>query len=761
MTPKITVVIGTFNRPRVVNNLLNQLKNIPSIEVIVIDQSDKKIYTELKKNFPKKPNFALHHLANPSGVEFLNLGWQKAKAPIVLYLDDDVEITEQTISAHLRAYENPNAKAVAGRVINDNEQVKEKEPLVGKIQWFGAVIHKNFSSKVKTDSEFPYGCNMSYRKTALEEIGGFDAGLQPPQSYNEVDLGWRINKRWPKSLVFEPEALVYHHRYPSGGGRSYDAKMLAASNAFNYGYFIGKNFNVFENIIWFLRRLPYQIVKEPNAIIPIFLGLLDAKKRFLSHPKGDLKLTWNKNVLTLVLFLVIFLLRFWQVPQRFFFGIDEEYQSLLALSIIKDFHVIWIGLSAANTGFYIAPGFVYLHSFLLWISKLDPIILGYAASVISFITIVIFYFVVKHLFDKKTALITTLIYAFSSFVMSYDRRFWNSTFVPLTVILFFLSLVKSEKNPWWYVVTAILLGVSFHIHASLFIFLPIVFCVLMYRIFIAKQKVPSIIYHLSSIIFLIIYSPLIVFDFVHNFDNLKTPLRMIAQFGKEGRGHSFLQHLQTIQSALQQFWSSDSFSSLVNYSLLILIIIILIWFFFKKKNGVEKLLSLIVLFYASMFLFYPGTLLDYYFIGFFPFFSIVIALFLKEFYRFSLIALVALFILPNSVAFLQSSVDGNLESKKIAIQKTIRTLGNKSFYLETTEPYVYFGGWRYLFEAYGKKPAASQADEMFGWIYPKEISNEKPKIKVLITANPKFQPSQTVIKKITSKSYAVFILGNK
>jgi hypothetical protein len=236
---------------------------------------------------------------------------------------------------------------------------------------------------------------------------------------------------------------------------------------------------------------------------------------------------------------------------------------------------------------------------------------------------------------------------------------------------------------------------------------------------------------------------------------------MIAQFGKEGRGHSFLQHLQTIQSALQQFWSSDSFSSLVNYSLLILIIIILIWFFFKKKNGVEKLLSLIVLFYASMFLFYPGTLLDYYFIGFFPFFSIVIALFLKEFYRFSLIALVALFILPNSVAFLQSSVDGNLESKKIAIQKTIRTLGNKSFYLETTEPYVYFGGWRYLFEAYGKKPAASQADEMFGWIYPKEISNEKPKIKVLITANPKFQPSQTVIKKITSKSYAVFILGNK
>lgn len=761
MAPKITVVIGTFNRLRVVNTLINQLKNISDIEVLVFDQSDEKNYQLLKRSFPKKSNFKLYHLDKPSGVQFLNLGWQKAQAPIVLYFDDDVEITEKTISAHLRAYKDFNVKVVAGRVINDNEEVKERETLVGKIQWFGAVIHKNFSSKINAFSDFPYGCNMSYRKEALAEIGGFDQDLRPPvQSYNEVDIGYRINKRWPGSLLFEPDALVYHHRYPSGGVRSYDSKTLAASNTFNYGYFIGKNFSVIENSVWFLRRFPYQILKEPQAIAPIIKGFVYSKTQ-----KIKASLT-KENIFVFFLFFLAFITRFWQVPEHFYFGIDEEYQSLLALSIIKDFHIIWIGLSAANTGFYIAPGFVYLHSLLLWLSKLDPIILGYAASTISFITIVIFYFVMKHLFDKKTALITTLVYSFSSFVMNYDRRFWNSTFVPLTVILFFLSLVKSEKNPLWYILVAILLGLSFHIHASLFIFIPIVILVLIYRYIKTKTKKLPISYLLSPIsvisivLFLLLYSPLIVFDFVHNFDNLKTPLRMIQQLGKSGAIYSFQQHLQTIQSTLLQFWSFNSFSLLINYSLSVLVAIIFVWFFVKTKNEAEKILSFIILSYLFMFFFYPGTVLDYYFIGFFPFFSIIIALFLKQFYQISLIALAIMFILPNSVAFLQSAVDGNLESKKTVVKKTIDVLENHSFYLETTQPYVFFGGWRYLFEAYGNRPSASQSDQMFGWIYPKEISVTKPELKVIITTNPRLKFNRT-IKKISSGSYSVFILRNK
>ncbi|MBI3366186.1 glycosyltransferase [Candidatus Roizmanbacteria bacterium] len=749
INPKISIVIGTLNRPYIVISLINQLKNIPNIEVLIFDQSEKKNFQLLKKKFPKDPRFVLFRLESPNACKFLNLGWKKAKAPIVLYLDDDVEITEETISAHLQTYENPDVKAIAGRVINDGETVEESETFVGKIQWYGAIIHKNFSSKIKTYADFPYGCNMSYRKDALVEMEGFDKDLQPPiYSYNEVDLGYRINKKWPKSFLFEPEALVYHHRFPSGGGRSFDNKTLVVNNSFNYGYFISKNFSFFENLLWFLRRGPFQIMKEPNQIIPILKGWLFGKKKRFSF----------YTTFIFLIFTLSFFLRFWKVPEHFFFGIDEEYQSLLALSIVKHFHVIWIGLSAANTGFYIAPGLVYLHSLLLWTSRLDPIILGYAASIISFFTVVIFYFIIKHFFGKKTSLIATVIYSFSPFILSYDRRFWNSTLVPLTTILFFLSLVKSEKKPRWYILTAILLGLSFHIHASLFIFIPITISVLLYRSIVKKQKI-SIIYHLSSSIsFLLIYSPLIVFDLVHNFDNLKTPFRMIKGIGSNG-GFSFLTHIHDVQKIISQFWFF-SLNPVIYQLSSIISFFILLWFFFKKKNSIEKMLVFIAGTYLFMFLFYPGAILGYYFLGFFPFFALIVSLFLSRYFVKVSFFILSLFAIVNIYWISQFPQNEGLSAKKELITRTISVLGNSTFFLDTSQNYLFFGGWRYLFEAYGKKPSSSQADQMFGWIYQKEVSKEKPQLKVIISTSD-LVVTQPLIKKLSTGQYRSYIVQNE
>ena len=278
---QITIVIGTLNRPNVVMSLINQLveesKRI-QIEVIVVDQSTSENYNELTKKFPKQINFKLTHFDKPNTVKYLNYGWKNAKAPIVLFLDDDVTLNEGTIKAHIEAYEDSSVKGVAGRVINDGEEISE-DSSVGKISWFGAMFTKNFSFKQLTYVDFPYGCNMSFRKQVFEEIGGFDEKLSPPiYAFNEVDLAYRINKRWKNSILFSPEALVYHHQYKRGGTRNdFIAEDIFRSNQFNYGYFLGKNYTWLENIICFLRRLPYQLIKEPKAILYILKGFMYAK----------------------------------------------------------------------------------------------------------------------------------------------------------------------------------------------------------------------------------------------------------------------------------------------------------------------------------------------------------------------------------------------------------------------------------------------------------------------------------------------------
>ncbi|MCR4326893.1 MAG: hypothetical protein NUV52_04545, partial [Candidatus Roizmanbacteria bacterium] len=211
--------------------------------------------------------------------KYLNLGWQQASALIVLYLDDDVSISESAIKAHINAYERESTFGVAGRVINKNKKIKNEESRVGKIAWYGAGFIKNFSSEHQVFVDFPYGCNMSFRKKTLQEIGGFDEKLAPPiYAFNEIDLGYRVSKRWKNSLIFEPKALVQHFQSKEGGTRNnFNTQEVFRSNQFNYGYFLGKNFSMPENIVCAARRIMYQLACEPSALPYILKGFMYAK----------------------------------------------------------------------------------------------------------------------------------------------------------------------------------------------------------------------------------------------------------------------------------------------------------------------------------------------------------------------------------------------------------------------------------------------------------------------------------------------------
>jgi len=59
-----------------------------------------------------------------------------------------------------------------------------------------------------TVAEHIPGCNMAFRKWALEEIGGFDPTYV--KAGDDVDVCWRLHDRgW--HLAFSPSALVWHH----------------------------------------------------------------------------------------------------------------------------------------------------------------------------------------------------------------------------------------------------------------------------------------------------------------------------------------------------------------------------------------------------------------------------------------------------------------------------------------------------------------------------------------------------------------------
>lgn len=462
----------------------------------------------------------------------------------------------------------------------------------------------------------------------------------------------------------------------------------------------------------------------------------------------------------------IIFLRFFKVGDLFFFDIDEEYQAFLAESIVKDFHIIWIGLSAGKTGFYVGPGFTYFNAFLFWLSKGDPLILGYAASLIGTCTAFILFYISTKYFGIKTAIIATILYGFSAYMNFYDRRFWNPTFVPLISLLLYYSFTESFANNKWIIVTAFLLGVMFHIHASLFVFIPLSI-IIFYFLYRHQKKLKNFnwkeslfIISIAIITFLAVVSPLIVYDFVHNFDNIRTPIRLLQKPTDAGPSMTITQKILLYFTTISKSFYNDN-PYLIPY-LTVTIGMIIVWYILKKKNLSRDILAYILIGYTVFFIAFPGTVIEYYLLGLLPFIFIIFAWCISKLHWKLYIPLLSVYIVINLISLFHAFQDtGNrLNHKKIFVQKVMNEIGDKTYSLETTEDYLLYGGWRYLFGIYGKKPLQSQADQMFGWIYPNELTETKPQIKVIISPKNKLPDlkSNTVIK---TGPYYGYIITNK
>ncbi|KKQ38833.1 MAG: hypothetical protein US54_C0002G0021 [Candidatus Roizmanbacteria bacterium GW2011_GWA2_37_7] len=72
----------------------------------------------------------------------------------------------------------------------------------------------------------------------------------------------------------------------------------------------------------------------------------------------------KENFVLCVIFFLILFVRLWKVPELFNFTFSEEMQAFLAWEQVKNFHPIWIGVSAANINYYLGPGFTYLNAML-------------------------------------------------------------------------------------------------------------------------------------------------------------------------------------------------------------------------------------------------------------------------------------------------------------------------------------------------------------------------------------------------------------
>jgi len=231
----VSVVIPTYQREdQLVNTISYVLSNTYSdFEVIVVDQTEKHtpVVAEALTLFRQHAKF--QHIQIPIANLPLarNVGLRRAKGDIIIYIDDDVELGEDFIEAHAKCYEDPEIGAVGGRIINLHGQASDPtgNAKPGRILSDGTRT-THFYKTERAHIDWGMGCNMSFSRTALEEVNGFDERYSGAAKHEDIDAFIRVRQAG-YTAIFEPSASLTHLKATAGGCRA-DGEQLRRARSY-------------------------------------------------------------------------------------------------------------------------------------------------------------------------------------------------------------------------------------------------------------------------------------------------------------------------------------------------------------------------------------------------------------------------------------------------------------------------------------------------------------------------------------------------
>jgi GT2 family glycosyltransferase len=215
---KVSVVIPTYRRERLLCQTLRDVLDLAwsDYEVIVVDQTER--HEPDTERYLADVGEGIVHLRHgpPSVVAAANRGLAVARGEFVVFLDDDVRVSDRDLIAHhLDNYQDEGVGGVAGRVL-DAECPREGafDPRSADPVW--GFFHSGWSHRQRCEVTTAPGANMSFRRDVLVAVGGVDERFAGNAFRWENDLCLRVRAAG-RRVVYDPRPTV-HHFYRSAGG---------------------------------------------------------------------------------------------------------------------------------------------------------------------------------------------------------------------------------------------------------------------------------------------------------------------------------------------------------------------------------------------------------------------------------------------------------------------------------------------------------------------------------------------------------------
>ncbi len=248
--PLVTVVIATYGREEALrDSIVDVLKqDYPNFEVLVVDQT--------AKHQPEIQAY-LEEMAEAGKIKWLRLDWaslpgarnyavRRASGEIILFIDDDVQLTPGLLVAHTKNYvQNPEVGAVAGRVFDKMKlsdsggdlqiEYLPPEAMDPGIAWYHIdLVHTIKPQQVLTAR----GCNMSFRREIFTKYGlRFDERFGGSAVREESDFCLRVRQTGYK-IWYDPEAHLVHLGEETGGCHDISMRSLKYQLTFYHNHFL-------------------------------------------------------------------------------------------------------------------------------------------------------------------------------------------------------------------------------------------------------------------------------------------------------------------------------------------------------------------------------------------------------------------------------------------------------------------------------------------------------------------------------------------
>jgi len=226
--PTVSIIVPVRNGEATIPALLESLTKLDydrdKLEFHIVDGHSTDKTTDIVKQYPVK-------LITQDGKGLnaaRNTGVRNSQSEIIAFTDSDCIVPANWVRNIVKNFNDSQIGCAGGSIKGCNGDFLSDYADNSFMPVLRIFKKREVLDSIKLLSRYPAGCNMAFRRKAVEDVGGFDESIR--HAFDEDELIERICKAGYK-MVLDPDCLVLHRHRSS-------LKELLKQN-FGYGRGIG------------------------------------------------------------------------------------------------------------------------------------------------------------------------------------------------------------------------------------------------------------------------------------------------------------------------------------------------------------------------------------------------------------------------------------------------------------------------------------------------------------------------------------------